>query len=349
MKEGIKAGIMGVSGYVGQELVRILHEHPEIGSIRLAGRTSYNEFYQLFQNHYKANNYQVQKLSLEELAMECDVLFVALPHGVLSKEINERILNQTIVIDLGADFRLSSQTEYESWYQTPHGSPDLLKRSVYGLVELNRNKIQQAKFIGNPGCYTTCSILSIVPFLKGGFVEPDGIIIDAKSGVSGAGRGISLDGLYTETNENLKAYKVFGHRHIPEIEEYVSEFSETSIQPITFTPHLVPMNRGILTTTYLKLNKGYQHEKLAQYLEEFYQEDPFIRVLPEGRLAETKWVKGTNYVDISFYLDARTNRLTVVSVLDNLIKGAAGQAIQNMNIIFGLKESQGISNIAIYP
>lgn len=340
---------MGVSGYVGQELVRLLHEHPAIGSILLAGRTSYDEFYQLFQNHYKANNYQVQMLTLEELAMGCDVVFVALPHGVLSNEVNENIVNQTIIIDLGADFRLSSQTEYESWYQTPHGSPDLLKQSVYGLVELNRKKIQQARFIGNPGCYTTCSILSIVPFLKGGFAETDGIIIDAKSGVSGAGRGISFEGLYTETNENLKAYKAVGHRHIPEIEEYVSVFSETSIQPITFTPHLVAMNRGILTTTYLKLKKGYQHETLLQYLDEFYQEAPFIRVLPAGRLAETKWVKGTNFVDMSLYVDARTNRLTVVSVLDNLIKGAAGQAIQNMNILFGLKESLGISNIAIYP
>lgn len=345
----IKAAVIGGTGYAGQQLIRLLSMHPSSKPVSIGSRSYENElFSDVYGNYRNINEYCCDNLSLDELANQADVIFLALPHGLASKQISEAVLEKTRIIDLGADFRLKDPDVYEEWYQVEHFSRDLISQAVYGLPELHRNTIQRARLVANPGCYTTCSILSLAPFIKHGLIDTDTIIIDAKSGVTGAGRGMNLPNLYCECNESIKAYKVASHRHTPEIEQELGLLADKNIT-LTFTPHLTPMNRGILAVSYAKLTADLSEDDLLQIAEYFYRNEHFVRVYTDGKLPETRWVKGSNYCDIGLKVDERTHRLIVVAALDNLMKGAASQAVQNMNIMFGLPEKTGIDLIPEFP
>jgi len=345
----IRAGIIGASGYTGQELMRLLSFHPEteltLASSRSLAGTPVSQAYG---NLAGNKDLLFTNTSASEAARSCDVLFLALPHGVASQHIDEDILQKSVVIDLGADYRLNDQAVYEQWYRTEHGSPELLKEAVYGLPELHRKRIQEARLIANPGCYTTCSILTLAPLISDRLIDPSTLVIDAKSGVSGAGRTAKTAMMFCECNESVKAYGIATHRHTPEIEQELSGLGEEKIT-ITFTPHLIPMNRGILVTAYAQPREGVSGDTLLASVREFYQGEPFVRVLPEGSFPETRWVKGTNFCDIGITLDQRTGRTVIVGAVDNLIKGASGQAVQNMNIRFSLKETLGLESSGIFP
>jgi len=262
--------------------------------------------------------------------------------------ITEEILSKVKMIDLSADFRIKDVNIYEEWYQLTHKSPEFVQEAVYGLCEINREAVKQARLVANPGCYPTCSTLAVYPLLKEGIIDPATVIIDAKSGTSGAGRGAKVDSLYCEVNENIKAYGVATHRHIPEIEEQLSLAAQEPIY-INFTPHLVPMNRGILITAYANLKKEVSYEEIKAAYDKYYENEKFVRVLDKDVCPQTKWVEGSNYVDVNFKIDPRTNRVIIMGALDNLVKGAAGQAVQNMNLMFGLEESLGIDQVPMFP
>lgn len=345
----IKAAVVGASGYAGQELIRILYQHPQVEVRVITSRSSHNERYDtMYGNYRQISDLVFSENDIEKVASEVDVIFLALPHGVASNIITQEILSKVKVIDLGADFRIKDVGIYEDWYSTKHGNSKLLESAIYGLCELNRKEIINYSLIANPGCYTTCSILSLAPIIDKSFVDKSSIIVDAKSGVSGAGRGLDLSTHYTECNESTKAYKIASHRHTPEIEEQLSRLAGEEVR-LVFTPHLVPMNRGILSTSYVKVKEKIELEEVYKIYKDFYKDEYFIRLLKQGIYPETKWVKGSNYMDIGLHLDQRTNTLIVTGAIDNLIKGAAGQAVQNMNIIFGLKETIGLEAIPIFP
>ena len=276
------------------------------------------------------------------------MIFTATPQGYLASVLTEEILNNTKIVDLSADFRIKDVATYEKWYKIEHKSPQFIKEAVYGLCEINREDIKKARLIANPGCYTTCSILTAYPLAKEGLIDMNSLIVDAKSGTSGAGRGAKLPNLFCEVNENMKAYGVASHRHTPEIEEQLSYASGEEVL-INFTPHLVPMNRGILATEYANLKKDVSYEDVKAIYDTYYKDEKFIRVLPEGICPETKWVEGSNYVDINFKIDPRTHRIIMMGALDNLVKGAAGQAVQNMNLLFGLPEDEGLRLVPMFP
>jgi N-acetyl-gamma-glutamyl-phosphate reductase len=342
----IRAGIVGATGYAGSELTRILSRHPNIGEIALYGRSAAGKHYGCVYQNFSHTNLCVED---GEEIHDCDVLFLCLPHGIASKTVTNEMLDKTKVIDLGADFRLSDWRVYEQWYAVEHYAKDILPEAVYGLSEINRGKIKDARLVANPGCYTTAAITALYPLLKHKLIDKDSIVIDAKSGVSGAGRGVSGDVLYCELNENIKPYKIGGeHRHTPEIEQALS-FAYGENVTVTFTPHLVPMNRGILATSYAKLEHGVGAADIKSAYHSFYGEEYFIRLTHDNCMPQTKWVKGSNFVDIGFAVDERTNRVVAISALDNLIKGAAGQATQNMNIMFGFNEKAGIDFIPAFP
>lgn len=282
------------------------------------------------------------------MADKVDVIFTATPQGLCSSLVNEEILNKVKIIDLSADFRIKDVATYEKWYKIEHKSPEFIDEAVYGLCEINREKTKKARLIANPGCYTTCSILSIYPMVKEGLIDPKSIIIDAKSGTSGAGRGAKVPNLFCEVNENIKAYGVGTHRHTPEIEEQLGYAAGEEVL-INFTPHLVPMQRGILVTAYANLKKEVTYEEVKAVYDKYYKKEQFIRVLENETPPETRWVEGSNYVDVSFKIDERTGRIIMMGALDNLIKGAAGQAVQNMNIIFGLPENEGLQQVPMFP
>ena len=348
-KRMIKVGIIGSTGYAGQELVRILLQHRE-AEILWYGSQSYKDkkYYEAYRNMFKLVDNVCSHGSIEELANKVDVIFTATPNGYCSSIINEEILSKTKVIDLSADFRLKNIDDYNEWYGIEHNSFSYINEAVYGLPEINRNVIKNARLIANPGCYPTCSILTVAPLLKGNIINKDSIIIDAKSGTSGAGRGAKVDSLYCEVNENMKAYGVGTHRHIPEIEQELARAAGSPLQ-ISFTPHLVPMNRGILVTAYASLKKSVTEEELRDVYESYYKNENFVRLLPKGIFPETRWVKGSNYVDINFKVDSRTNKVIMIGAIDNLVKGAAGQAVQNMNIMFGLEENEGLKLVPLFP
>ncbi|MDF2802976.1 MAG: N-acetyl-gamma-glutamyl-phosphate reductase, partial [Anaerocolumna sp.] len=331
----IKVGILGATGYAGGELVRILLQHSE-AEIVWYGSKSYidKKFAQVYRNFFQIVEEKCLDENMAELINQVDVIFMATPQGLCASLINEEVLKKTKVIDLSADFRLKDVSVYEQWYGITHNSPGFIQDAVYGLCEINRDKIKEAKLIANPGCYPTCSILTIYPLLKEGLIDPKSIIIDAKSGTSGAGRGAKVDNLYCEVNETIKAYGVTTHRHTPEIEEQLGYLAGTNIT-LNFTPHLVPMNRGILITAYGNLIKEVSYEEVKALYDKYYKDEFFVRVLEDKVTPETRWVKGSNYVDINFVLDNRTNRIIMMGAMDNLVKGAAGQAVQNMNLMFG--------------
>ncbi len=343
----IRAGILGATGYAGAELTRLLSLHKEVTITMLASKSYAG---QKMSDVYPALR-GVCDLVLEEADVDvakekCDVVFTALPHGVSHNVISALFEKGLKVIDLSGDFRYDDIETYEEWYKVKHACPELLKQSVYGLCELHREKIKKARLIGNPGCYTTCSILGLAPLLKNGAIETKNIIIDAKSGVSGAGRGLGLDYHFCECTENMKAYKIATHRHTSEIEQELSKVAGEEIK-LSFTPHLVPMKRGIFATEYANLKKPYTKEELLNMYHDFFKDEPFVRIYDE-ELPESNHVAGSNFVDIGLEVDSRLNRVIVISNIDNLIKGAAGQAIQNMNLMFGLDETEGLTGAGFY-
>lgn len=345
----IKAGIIGSTGYAGGELVRLLTGHRDVEIIWYGSRSYIDKKYSdVYRNMFQIVDADCMDDNMEELADRADVIFTATPQGYCASLVNERILSKVKIIDLSADYRIKDVSVYEEWYGLEHKSPQFIEEAVYGLCEVNRERVRAARLIANPGCYPTCSILSIRPLVKEGLINPETIIIDAKSGASGAGRGAKVDHLYCEINENIKAYGVGNHRHTPEIEEQLGMAAGKEMR-INFTPHLVPMNRGILVTAYASLTGKASYEEIKAVYDNYYGQEQFVRVLEQNVCPETKWVEGSNYVDVNFKLDDRTGRIIMQGAMDNLVKGAAGQAVQNMNLMFGCKENQGLDFIPLFP
>lgn len=350
----IKAGIIGATGYAGAELVRILTGHKEVKICWLGSRSYIDKKYaSVYQNMFQLVEGTCLDDNIGELAGQADVIFTATPQGYLASVLKEEYLTQTKFIDLSADYRLKQVDVYERWYQIEHKSPQFLEEAVYGLCELNREQVKQARLVANPGCYTTCSILTAYPLVKEGLIDPDTLIVDAKSGTSGAGRCAKVNNLFCEVNENIKAYGVTTHRHTPEIEEQLGYAAGRPVT-INFTPHLVPMNRGILVTAYASLLPKPDgtlptEEEIRAAYETYFKNETFIRLLEPGVCPETKWVEGSNYVDVNVKTDARTGRVIMMGALDNLVKGAAGQAVQNMNLMFGLPETEGLRLVPLFP
>lgn len=350
----IKAGIIGATGYAGNELVRLLMGHPQV-EIAWYGSKSYidKNYADVYRNMFQIVEDVCRDDNMAVLASQADVIFTATPQGFLAGILTEDILKKTKIIDLSADFRIKDVKVYEEWYQIVHKSPQFIGEAVYGLCEINREAVKSARLVANPGCYTTCSILTAYPLVKEGLIDPATLIIDAKSGTSGAGRGAKLPNLFCEVNENMKAYGVASHRHTPEIEEQLG-YAAGSPVLINFTPHLVPMNRGILVTEYAALRKKADgslpsYEEIKSVYDTYYSAEKFVRVMDKGVCPETKWVEGSNYVDIGFQIDSRTGRIILMGALDNLVKGAAGQAVQNMNLLFGFPESEGLNLVPMFP
>ena len=345
----IKVGIIGSTGYAGGELVRLLMNHKEV-EIKWFGSRSYvdKKYAEVYQNFFQIVDDKCMDDNMEALANEVDVIFTATPQGLCASLVNDDILNKVKIVDLSADFRIKDVATYEKWYGIEHKSPQYIEEAVYGLCEINREDVKKARLIANPGCYPTCSTLSIYPLAKEGLIDMSTVIIDAKSGTSGAGRGAKVDNLYCEVNENIKAYGVANHRHTPEIEEQLSYASGEEVL-LNFTPHLVPMNRGILITAYATLKKEVTYEEVKAIYDKYYADEKFVRVLEKDVCPQTKWVEGSNYVDVNFKIDPRTKRIIMMGAMDNLVKGAAGQAVQNMNLMFGLKESEGLELIPMFP
>lgn len=344
----IKVGIIGATGYVGEQLMWFLYHHPKC-EISFMTSNSYSEIeFSKIYGQYKGfiDEKCINIQEMDAYLAQTDVVFFALPHGKAFDMAQKCLAKGVKIIDMGADFRLKDPAVYTQWYKLEHNAVDLIPKAVYGLPELHREEIKGADLIANPGCYCTASILALTPLLKADVVDPSSIIIDAASGVSGSGRSANTANLFGEVNESFKAYKVAGHRHTPEIEQELSAVCGNDIT-LSFTPHLVPMNRGILATCYGNLKKDVSLEKLYDLYNKEYGKEYFIRMLED--LPETRWVKGSNFCDIALRIDQRTNRVIVLSAIDNMIKGAAGQAIQNLNLLFGLKEQEGLETLAMVP
>jgi N-acetyl-gamma-glutamyl-phosphate reductase len=345
----LKVAIVGASGYTGVELLRILHSHPEVAvtcvtSEQNAGRPVSDVFPTL----RGRIDIPLENLEPVKIAEKVDIVFTALPHKAAMEVVPTFLKMGKDVIDLSADYRIHDADLYGRWY-SPHLNPELLAQAVYGIPELRRAQIAEASLVANPGCYPTSVILGLAPLLKSKVIDPASIIVDAKSGVTGAGRSAKVDNLYCEVNEGFKAYGVGGvHRHIPEIEQELSLLAGKELA-ISFTPHLVPMDRGILSTIYTNpLGKVAASELITLY-ETFYDGEPFVRVLPEGSFPSTAHVRGSNFCDIGISVDERTGRVIVISAIDNLVKGASGQAVQNMNLLCGLPETLGLDFLPIFP
>ena len=347
----VKVGIIGATGYAGNELVRILLGHKDVEIVWLGSRSYIDQNYSdVYRNMFKLVDAKCMDDNMEQLANEVDVIFTATPQGLCASLVNDDILSKVKIIDLSADFRLKNVDIYEKWYKLEHKSPQYIDEAVYGLCEINRDKVtKDTRIIANPGCYTTTSILTLYPLVKEGIINPDTIIIDAKSGTSGAGRGAKVANLFCEVNESMKAYGVGTHRHTPEIEEQLGYACGRDDLKLIFTPHLVPMNRGILITAYANLAKDVTYEDVKAAYDKYYDKEYFVRVLPKDVCPETRWVEGSNFVDIGFKIEPRTNRIIAMGALDNLVKGAAGQAVQNMNLLFGFDENEGLKMAPMFP
>ncbi|NGQ95669.1 N-acetyl-gamma-glutamyl-phosphate reductase [Brevibacillus sp. SYP-B805] len=345
----IRVGIVGATGYSGVELIRLLAHHPDATVAHLYTSSAAGESLAHMFPHLGDEELPVlEPIDPVRIARENDVVFLATPSGVSSTLTPSLLENDVRVIDLSGDFRLKSPESYRTWYKKEPASGELLAKAVYGLPEWNREQVAAASFIANPGCYPTATLLGMLPLAKSGWAEPDSWIVDAKSGVSGAGRGVSLGVHFGEVNESVSAYKVAQHQHTPEIEQELCRQTgtETIIQ---FTPHLIPMTRGILATAYARLNRTVSVEDLQQLYQETYADKPFVRIRPFGSHPRTKEVYGTNFCDIALHLDQRTGRVIILSVIDNMVKGAAGQAIQNMNLMLGLDETSGLTGTPVFP
>jgi len=345
----IKAAVFGASGYSGGELVRLLSRHPQVTLSHLVSQSHAGQpFGEVFANFSHRRELACADVTVAEAAKDCDVVFLAMPHGVAAGVVTEEVLGQAKVVDLGADFRFREAATYEQWYGVQHAAPGLLGEAVYGLTELNRARVTSARLVANPGCYTTCGILTVAPLLRDGLVDAESVIIDAKSGASGAGRGAKPDMAFCECDENVSAYGVTTHRHTPEFDEELSAIAGQRLA-VTFTPHLVPMNRGILATVYAKPAPGVAIEQIRAAYERLYGDEFFVRLTKPGVFPQTSWVKGSNFCDIGVTLDERTNTVVAVGALDNLGKGAAGQAVQNMNLMFGFDERSGLDDDPVFP
>lgn len=344
----MKVSVIGATGYAGAELLRLLWGHQEAEVVYLTSESSTGKELSSIYPHLK--QFYDQKLAslnqLDEIVAASDVLFIALPHGH-AMAVGQKVQSSGVkIIDLGADYRLYDTKVYEQWYKVPHTHPNA--GAVYGLTELYRDQVKTAQIVGNPGCYTTASILALAPLVKNHLVELNSVIVDAKSGVTGSGRGLNLGSLFCEAGESLKAYNVGGHRHTPEIEQALTELSGDD-WTINFTPHLIPMDRGILSTCYATLKAGVTAQQVTEAFEELYSKEHFIRLRGLGGYPATKWTRGTNFCDLGWHVDPRTGRVIVISAIDNLVKGAAGQAVQNLNVLFGLPETTGLDLVPFYP
>lgn len=338
----IRIGIIGATGYTGRELVRILLRHSRVKIAAITSETytgkAFSDIYPEFKGVF---DLILDSYNKEMIKENCDILFSALPHGLSQDRVPDLLELADRVIDLSGDFRLKEAKLYEEWYGYKHNNPELLSKGIYGLPEINRLKIKEAKLVSNPGCFPTSVLLALAPVLRGKVIDLENIIIDSKSGVSGAGRAPKLAFHLPECSENFKAYKVTGHQHTPEIEEQVAILAGEKVT-INFTPHLVPMIRGILSTVYLKLTESISQEDIFKIYQQYYEKEQFVRIHQPPSLPETRFVAGTNYCDISLRLDRRNNRLIVISAIDNLVKGAAGQAVQNLNVLKGWPEGEGL-------
>jgi N-acetyl-gamma-glutamyl-phosphate reductase len=345
----LNVAIVGASGYTGLELIRILHCHPEVAVTCLTSEQSAGrKISDIFPTLRGRCDLTLVNLEPVRVAEKADLIFTALPHKAAMEVVPTFLKLGKHVIDLSADYRLSDPAVYGAWYE-PHINPANLKKAVYGLPEVRRAKIRGARLVANPGCYPTSIILGLAPLLKKRLITTGDIIADSASGVTGAGRSAKVDSLYCEVNEGFRAYGVGGvHRHTPEIEQELSLLAGEPLV-VTFTPHLVPMDRGILSTVYAIPRKATTTEKLVRLYEEFYKGEPFVRVLPQGTLPSTAFVRGSNFCDIAPLVDKRTGRIIIVSAIDNLVKGASGQAVQNMNIVCGFPETMGLEGLGLFP
>ncbi|MDU7367546.1 MAG: N-acetyl-gamma-glutamyl-phosphate reductase [Acinetobacter baumannii] len=348
----VSVGIVGGTGYTGVELLRLLLRHPQVTVRVLTSRTEAGKrVADMFPSLRGHTDLEFSDLNLD-LLKQCDVVFFATPHGVAMQHAKELVAAQTKVIDLAADFRLQNLEQFEKWYGLQHSCPDILQNSAYGLTELNREKIKQASVIGNPGCYPTTVQLGLAPLLKSeqNLVNPSSIIIDAKSGVSGAGRKASLGMIYSENADNFKAYGVAGHRHHPEIVEALENIAgkKDVFEGLLFVPHLVPMIRGMLSTIYVDLTEAGKQTDLQALYENFYANEKFVDVMPANSSPETRSVRGANELRIALY-KPQPNKLIILAAQDNLVKGASGQAVQNMNLMFGFNEDEGLQGIGLLP
>ena len=343
----IKVGLVGATGYAGQQLLWILEKHKEVEIVFLSSNSyegkDISEIYKNYKEYYSKK--LISQNEVEKRLDEIDLLFMALPHGMSEKLAYEALKKNVKVIDLGADFRLDDSETYESWYNVKHEYPEINNEAVYGLPELYKEKIKKSNIIAAPGCYPTSAILGAAPLLKNNLADTKSIIVDSKSGVSGAGRGLKVDSLFTEVNENFKAYNLFMHRHTPEIEQEMGKAAGKDVSVI-FTPHLLPINRGILSTIYLDLNQKISQKEVYELYREFYKNDYFVRINEE--LPEIKNIKNTNICEIGLRVHEEKNKIIIVSTIDNLIKGAGGQAIQAMNIMFGIDEEEGLTYLSMY-
>ncbi|MFE8696347.1 N-acetyl-gamma-glutamyl-phosphate reductase [Cytobacillus sp. FJAT-53684] len=343
----MKVSIIGTTGYGGVELLRILKQHPKfkIQSIHSTkGETPITEEYPHF---YHLMDINLQKIDPEYIADQSDIVFLATPSGVSGKLVSEFINKNIKVIDLSGDLRLPAR-KYKEWYKHESVHESISEKAVYGLSEWNKEEIKDSMLIANPGCYPTASLLSLAPVTKAGLIDPFSIVIDAKSGVSGAGKSLSRNTSFAEANENLRVYKVNEHQHIPEIEQQLLQWNK-DIGPVTFTTHLLPITRGMMTTSYVQLKEDHSTGQLIELYKEVYNQHPFIRIRPENTFPSVKEVAGSNYCDIGLHADCRTGRLTIIAVIDNLMKGAAGQAVQNANIMCNFEETMGLDFVPIYP
>jgi N-acetyl-gamma-glutamyl-phosphate reductase len=344
----MKVSIIGATGYTGEELLRILAGHPAVEMVSITSESQTGEYidniYPHFTRFYRKKLASVKEL--EEIAAASDAVFIALPHGHAMEAGKKIVANGAKVIDMGADYRFRDPAVYEKWYKLAHTHPDA--DAAYGLTELYRDKVRAATIVGNPGCYTTASILAVAPLLKHGLIDPTSIVVDAKSGISGAGRGLGLNYHLSEAYENVRAYGIAGHRHTPEIEQALSDVAGQEII-ISFTPHLMPMARGILSTCYATLKGGVTAEAVDEAYTAMYGDEFFIRLRGRGAYPATKETRGSNFCDLGWHIDSRTGRVVTVAAIDNLVKGAAGQAVQNLNVMFGLDERTALTQAPLYP
>jgi len=343
-----RVGIVGATGYTGVELLRLLVQHPEVEvTVLTSQKYAGVPIDQVFPSLTGRLQIKCEELTIDRISQKVDFIFTAVPHKTAMETVPLFYQKGKRVVDLSADFRFKDPEVYERWYQK-HTCVDLLPESVYGLPELHREEIKNAKIVGNPGCYPTGALIGLIPLIKDGMISYENIVIDSKSGVSGAGRDVVLGSLFCEVNEGVKAYKIFDHRHLPEIEQELGQLAQKKIT-VTFVPHLIPMDRGILTTIYVKLSKKMKTEDVLSTFQEYYRGEPFIRIYPKGKIPNTKDVRGSNYCDIGVIVNESDSRGVVVTAIDNLVKGASGQAVQNMNIMLGYPETMGLDVLPFFP
>ena len=343
-----RVGIIGATGYTGVELLRLLLHHPQVEVAALTSQKyagmPIDQVFPSLTNHLPL---KCEELNVEQISKKTDFVFTAVPHKTAMEVVPLFHRQGKKIVDLSADFRFRNAAVYEKWYQK-HTSADLLPESVYGLPELHREEIRNARIVGNPGCYPTGALIGLSPLVKKGMISVDHIVVDSKSGVSGAGRDVVLESLFCEVNEGVKAYKIFAHRHTPEIDQELSRLAQKEMN-VTFVPHLIPMDRGILSTLYVRLTKKMKTEELLHAIEDFYQGEPFIRTYPKGKLPSTKDVRGSNFCGIGVTVSESDHRAVIVTAIDNLVKGASGEAVQNMNIMLGFPETMGLDVLPLYP